>query len=189
VPLGIGRTDDRELLQVTEFQHFVLLDGVDWDDPHKEKKLRPFQTENCPPNCAISPVMSVTQISPKRVLRKPTHKPIPVQRSTRAAFRATRESILPPSSVDQRCICRGRDRRSARHASFQDRGPSTRTCRLRRQAECVRCRRRQLVVCSWPAGRSCARRENAQRVAKRPDRRSARPDLPPTGRFLNTMVS
>ena len=39
VALGIGRTDYRELLQVTEFQHFVSLDGVDWDDPHKEEKL------------------------------------------------------------------------------------------------------------------------------------------------------
>jgi hypothetical protein len=39
VALGIGRTDDRELLQVTEFQHFVSLHGVDWDDPQKEEKL------------------------------------------------------------------------------------------------------------------------------------------------------
>jgi hypothetical protein len=39
VALGVGRTDDRDLLQVTEFQHFVSLDGVDWNDPRKKDKL------------------------------------------------------------------------------------------------------------------------------------------------------
>jgi hypothetical protein len=39
VALGIGRTDDSDLLQVTQFQHFVSLDGVDWNDPQKKDKL------------------------------------------------------------------------------------------------------------------------------------------------------
>jgi hypothetical protein len=39
VALGIGRTDDNDMLQVTQFQRFVSLDGVDWNDPQKKNKL------------------------------------------------------------------------------------------------------------------------------------------------------
>jgi hypothetical protein len=39
IALGIGRTNESELLHVTEFTRFVSLDGVAWDDPEKEKKL------------------------------------------------------------------------------------------------------------------------------------------------------
>jgi len=33
------RTDDEDLVHVTEFNRFVSLDGVDWNDPDKSKKL------------------------------------------------------------------------------------------------------------------------------------------------------
>ena len=39
VALGIGRTDDSDMLQVTQFQRYVSLDGVDWNDPQKKDKL------------------------------------------------------------------------------------------------------------------------------------------------------
>jgi hypothetical protein len=39
VALGIGRTDDSDMLQVTQFQRYESLDGVDWNDPQKRGKL------------------------------------------------------------------------------------------------------------------------------------------------------
>ena len=39
IALGIGRTEDTETLQVTQFQRFVSLDGVSSDDPVKKAKL------------------------------------------------------------------------------------------------------------------------------------------------------
>jgi hypothetical protein len=39
IALGIGRSTEKELLQVTEFIRFVSLDGVPWNDPIKKAKL------------------------------------------------------------------------------------------------------------------------------------------------------
>jgi len=39
IALGLGRADDRDLIDVTQFIRFVSLDGVAWDDPEKDNKL------------------------------------------------------------------------------------------------------------------------------------------------------
>jgi hypothetical protein len=39
IALGIGRTNVKELLSVTEFTRFISLDGVDWNNPTEKKKL------------------------------------------------------------------------------------------------------------------------------------------------------
>lgn len=37
IALGVGRTDDRDLLNVTQFIRFVSLDGIDWKDEKKKR--------------------------------------------------------------------------------------------------------------------------------------------------------
>lgn len=39
VAIGVASTDDPEILEVTEFQVFKSLDGVEWNDPKKAEKL------------------------------------------------------------------------------------------------------------------------------------------------------
>lgn len=39
IALGIGRTNVKDLLNVTQFMRFVSLDGVDWNSPAEKKKL------------------------------------------------------------------------------------------------------------------------------------------------------
>ena len=39
IALGIGRTEDDDLLQVTQFMRFVALDGVPWNDREQKAKL------------------------------------------------------------------------------------------------------------------------------------------------------
>jgi hypothetical protein len=39
IALGIGRTNVRDLLNVTQFMRFISLDGVDWNNPSEKKKL------------------------------------------------------------------------------------------------------------------------------------------------------
>ncbi|MGY3603642.1 MULTISPECIES: hypothetical protein [unclassified Bradyrhizobium] len=39
IALGVGRTSDKDLLQVTQFMRFVSLDGVPWNDPREKAKL------------------------------------------------------------------------------------------------------------------------------------------------------
>lgn len=39
IALGIGRTPDEDLLQVTQFIRFVSLDGVSWNDPREKASL------------------------------------------------------------------------------------------------------------------------------------------------------
>lgn len=39
IALGVGRTDDPEMLKVQQFIRFHSLDGVDWNDPDKEAKV------------------------------------------------------------------------------------------------------------------------------------------------------
>jgi len=39
IALGIGRTTEKDLLQVTQFLRFVSLDDVPWNDPEKKAKL------------------------------------------------------------------------------------------------------------------------------------------------------
>lgn len=39
IALGIGRTDDPDLLEVTQYHRFHELDGVDWRDPEKANKI------------------------------------------------------------------------------------------------------------------------------------------------------
>jgi hypothetical protein len=39
IAIGVGRTNDKDLLSVLEFTNFVSLDGVDWHDPLKGEKL------------------------------------------------------------------------------------------------------------------------------------------------------
>lgn len=39
IAIGVARTDDANMLSVTQFMNFVSLDGVDWHDPEKEQKL------------------------------------------------------------------------------------------------------------------------------------------------------
>ncbi|WP_093760377.1 hypothetical protein [Tardiphaga sp. OK245] len=39
IALGVGRTDDEDLLHVTQFMRFVSLDGVPWNDSEKKEKL------------------------------------------------------------------------------------------------------------------------------------------------------
>jgi len=39
VAVGFGRTDDPNLFGVTQFTRFISLDGVDWNDPEKKKRL------------------------------------------------------------------------------------------------------------------------------------------------------
>jgi hypothetical protein len=39
IAIGVGQTDDANMLSVTQFVRFVSLDGVDWHDPEKKKAL------------------------------------------------------------------------------------------------------------------------------------------------------
>ena len=39
IALGIGRTDNPDILEVMQFQRFHELDGVDWQDPEKADKI------------------------------------------------------------------------------------------------------------------------------------------------------
>lgn len=39
IALGIGRTEDNDLLQVTQFMRFVALDGVPWNDREQKARL------------------------------------------------------------------------------------------------------------------------------------------------------
>jgi hypothetical protein len=39
IALGIGRTNVKEMLNVTQFMRFVSLDGVDWNNPSEKEKL------------------------------------------------------------------------------------------------------------------------------------------------------
>jgi hypothetical protein len=39
IALGVGRTNDDNMLSVTQFIRFVSLDGVDWHDPQKSEKF------------------------------------------------------------------------------------------------------------------------------------------------------
>lgn len=39
IALGVGRTDEANMLSVTQFIRFIALDGVDWNDPEKKKSL------------------------------------------------------------------------------------------------------------------------------------------------------
>ena len=39
IAIGVGQTDDANLLSVTQFTRFVSLDGVDWNDPQKKETL------------------------------------------------------------------------------------------------------------------------------------------------------
>jgi hypothetical protein len=39
IALGVARTDDPDRLFVTQFQRFVSLDGVPWNDPKKKERL------------------------------------------------------------------------------------------------------------------------------------------------------
>ncbi len=39
IAIGVARTDERDKLNVTQFVRFISLDGVDWYDPEKTKKL------------------------------------------------------------------------------------------------------------------------------------------------------
>jgi hypothetical protein len=39
IAIGMGRTSDDDLLNVTQFVNFVSLDGVDWHDPEKRSKV------------------------------------------------------------------------------------------------------------------------------------------------------
>jgi hypothetical protein len=39
IAIGIGRTNVKDLLNVTQFMRFISLDGVDWNNPAEKKKL------------------------------------------------------------------------------------------------------------------------------------------------------
>jgi hypothetical protein len=39
IAIGVGRTSDANLLNVTQFARFISLDGVDWNDPQKKETL------------------------------------------------------------------------------------------------------------------------------------------------------
>jgi len=39
VAIGVGHTDQDDIVHVTQFQYFHSLDGVDWHDPNKEEKI------------------------------------------------------------------------------------------------------------------------------------------------------
>ena len=39
IAIGVGQTDDANMLSVTQFIRFISLDGVDWHDPEKKKAL------------------------------------------------------------------------------------------------------------------------------------------------------
>ena len=39
IAIGVGQTDEANMLSVTQFIRFVSLDGVDWHDPEKKKAL------------------------------------------------------------------------------------------------------------------------------------------------------
>jgi hypothetical protein len=39
IAIGVGQTDDANMLSVTQFIRFVSLDGIDWHDPEKKKAL------------------------------------------------------------------------------------------------------------------------------------------------------
>jgi len=39
IAIGVERTDEAEMLKVTQFLRFISLDGVDWHDPKKSDKL------------------------------------------------------------------------------------------------------------------------------------------------------
>ncbi len=37
--IGLARTDDPNVLRVSQFMRFISMDGVDWNDPRKKEKL------------------------------------------------------------------------------------------------------------------------------------------------------
>jgi hypothetical protein len=39
IAIGVARTDDNNMLNVTQFMRFISLDGVDWNDPKKAERL------------------------------------------------------------------------------------------------------------------------------------------------------
>lgn len=39
IAIGVARTDDDNMLNVTQFMRFISLDGVDWNDPKKAERL------------------------------------------------------------------------------------------------------------------------------------------------------
>jgi hypothetical protein len=39
IAIGVGHTDDKDIVQVTQFEYFRSLDDVDWHDTEKKKKL------------------------------------------------------------------------------------------------------------------------------------------------------
>ncbi len=39
IAIGVADTDERDMLNVTQFMRFVSLDGVDWNDPEKKEHL------------------------------------------------------------------------------------------------------------------------------------------------------
>ena len=39
IAIGVARTDEKDMLGVTQFERFISLDGVDWYDPEKAEKL------------------------------------------------------------------------------------------------------------------------------------------------------
>ena len=66
VAIGVGRTDEEHMLNVTQFTRFISLDGVDWNDPEKDKKLYvgrailDFLERTRPKNSTLQPVKKET---------------------------------------------------------------------------------------------------------------------------------
>jgi hypothetical protein len=91
IAIGIERTDDPDLLGVTQFQRFISLDGVDWNDPKKDEKVRvgtainDFIEFTRPPN-PIEPVHKTTvrRVEGSAALKMSDHNLIVLPRSVAA---------------------------------------------------------------------------------------------------------
>ena len=66
IAIGVGRTDEEDMLSVSQFIRFISLDGVDWHDPQKDKKLYvgrailDFLERTRPKNGTLQPVKKET---------------------------------------------------------------------------------------------------------------------------------
>jgi len=68
IAIGVGDTDDSDLLHVTQFMRFVSLDGVDWNDPQKKERLYI--------GTAMTTFMERTRTSAQNELKPTTKEPI-----------------------------------------------------------------------------------------------------------------
>lgn len=92
IALGIGQTEDPEILDVTQFLRFHSLDGVAWNDPHKSEKLHVGST-----------IADFVELKRSHGL-EPVKKEIIARVKGSAAMKMTDNNILP---ISQSLACGG----------------------------------------------------------------------------------